>query len=229
MQRATNQDQALARRLENGCVLLAVADGVGGARGGEVASADAISAIEETLLEHLPSDPERSLRAAIAAANLRVYKRAGGDPDLAGMASTAVIAIIDGSTAWIANVGDSRAYRCHDGELEQLTEDDSWVAEQVRSGALTEEEAERSPYRNAITRAIGIVDELEIEPIVRVALDPADTLLLCSDGLYRPLDATVIAGVLQREKPEKAAQELIRLANKAGGPDNIAVAIYRPA
>lgn len=226
-QRETNQDSAIATRLPDGLILVAVADGVGGARGGAVASAATIRALHTSIANAPGEAPCPRLEVGLAAANREVRRISEEDPHLHGMASTLVAAVVRGREAWVANVGDSRAYRCAGNLLEPLTEDDSWVAEQVRAGLLTEDEAERSPYRNAITRGIGVVDELDERRPRQISLAAGDVLLLCSDGLYRPLDAAAIAAVLQEAGPADAAPRLIALANEAGGPDNIGVAIFR--
>jgi PPM family protein phosphatase len=149
-----------------------------------------------------------------------------GEASLSGMATTLVAVLVQGATVSIANIGDSRAYRCRQGQIEPLTVDDSWVEEQVRLGTLTRDEAERSPYRNAITRGIGIEDTISIE-VSEVALEAGDVLLLCSDGLYRMVDEETMARVLTGNSPERAAYRLVDLANEAGGIDNISVAIYK--
>jgi protein phosphatase len=226
--RQINQDRALAQEIEGGYSLLVVADGVGGSRGGEVASEETVQAFIASLWLEPVSDPAEALRTAAELANERVREVAREDTQLTGMATTLVAALVNDGHAWILSIGDSRAYLCHDATLKALTEDDSWVAEQVRSGALTEEEAERSPYQNVITRGIGVDDALGPAELVEHTLGSGDTLILCSDGLYRYVDEAAIVQTLgDGAQLSDMGQRLIDLANEAGGPDNISVALYR--
>ncbi len=228
--RPVNQDHALAVALPGDRVLLLVADGVGGARAGEVASAEAMHAAVAAVREAPDgTTPEAALAAAIEAANQRVFSLSAKDPALAGMATTLVIAMVDHGRATILSVGDSRAYLASGGALHPLTTDDSWVEHQVASGAMTRDEAERSPYRNAITKGVGVDEVLDPGEIVRTALVPGDALVLCSDGLYRLVPPARIAETIAAHAPEEAAHHLVALANEGGGTDNISLAIYRRA
>ncbi len=227
MHRPTNQDQTTTRLLPGGQTLLLVADGVGGAGGGEVASAETLESIVAQLTLSPLADPADALRDAVRRANTVVRARATTDERLKTMATTLVAAIIDSGQAWLINVGDSRAYLYHAGDVTALTEDDSWVAEQVRSGALTEEEASRSPYQNVITRGVGVEDTINVETVTRQTLVSGDVLVLCSDGLYRCVSPEQIGETLAALPVEAAGRKLIDLANAAGGPDNISVALYR--
>ncbi len=205
--------------------LFAVADGMGGHRAGEVASATALAALRESVNE-VSSD---ALIGGVEQANLEVFRRAAGDPGLAGMGTTlcAIGPVVDGSgeRIGIVNVGDSRVYVHTTDGLTQVTEDHSLVEAMVRVGQLSPEQAAAHPKRNVVTRALGI------EPTVDVdcwALTPApgDRLLLCSDGLFGEVDDATIASVLAAEPdPSAAATELVRLANEAGGRDNITVVV----
>jgi PPM family protein phosphatase len=216
--RTNNQDSLLVIDGQ----LFAVADGMGGAQGGEVASALALSVLGEAIDEHTTA----ALVRAVNSANQAVFERANDDPDLRGMGTTltgiALVDTDDGDRLAVINVGDSRVYRTRDGgDLEQLTEDHSLVASLVRQGRITAEEAEHHPQRNILTRALGIdeavaIDSWEIEPVA------GDRFLLCSDGLFNEVDANRTAAVLRRfEDPADAARELVRLANEGGGRDNI--------
>jgi serine/threonine protein phosphatase PrpC len=226
--RASNQDNAAAVALPGGYILLIVADGVGGAGGGETASEETVNAFLATMWADKISDPAMALAKALDQANARVRQLQTTDTKLAHMATTLVSALIQGEDAWIVNVGDSRAYRCANGQLEPLTQDDSWIAEQVRSGAMTPEEAAKSPYQNVITRGVGVEENLKAERIVHQRLEFDDSILLCSDGLYRSVPAETIAATLaELEDADEASDRLIDLANQAGGPDNISVALYR--
>lgn len=226
--RPVNQDNALATEFPGGRVLLLVADGVGGARAGEVASAEAMNAALDTVRSSIDRvAAEEALARAVDAANARVYSLSANDAALSGMATTMVIALIEHGRATILNVGDSRAYVASKGTLHALTTDDSWVEQQVASGAMTRDEAERSPYRNAITKGIGVDETVDPGTIVRTALVPGDVLLLCSDGLYRLVPPGVIADTLAAYGPDEAGHRLVALANEGGGTDNISMAIFR--
>ncbi len=227
MRRTSNQDAILAEPLEGGWTLAAVADGVGGAFGGEIASSESIAALRATFASAKFEDPAEALRTAFRAANVRVTNRVADDAALANMATTLVAALIRDDSAWVANLGDSRAYLFSGGELQQITEDDSLVAEQVRAGILTPEQAERSPYQNVITRGIGVDQDITEIPVTPVTLPPGSMLLLCSDGLFRPLSLDEIALILRNGSVEEIARQLIDRANANGGPDNISVVLYR--
>ncbi len=219
--RSNNQDSHYVRDGE----LYAVADGMGGHQGGEVASALALSVLNETYGDRSTI----TLVEAVRSANQAVYEKAGSDPELTGMGTTlTALADVDtdeGKRLAIVNVGDSRLYRLHDGEFEQLTDDHSLVASLVRQGRITAEEAESHPQRNILTRALGIdaavaVDSWEIEPIV------GDRFLICSDGLFNEVDENRMVATLRRlADPTDAARELVRLANEGGGRDNITAVV----
>ena len=218
--RSVNQDNALA--LEG---LFAVADGMGGHRGGEVASEVAVRALRE----RAPLLTSVDLLEAIHVANDAILGQSHDDPALRGMGTTlCVLALVeaDGDERLaIANIGDSRVYLFASGELEQMTDDHSLVAALVREGRLTPEEAEEHPQRNILTRALGIdhqvsVDAWEVPPFV------GDRWVLCSDGLFNEVSVDQMAAVLRRlDDPSEAASELVRLANEGGGRDNITVLV----
>ena len=217
--------------------LYIVADGMGGHQGGEVASRLAIETIQIAY-----QDPTAdSLAEALAVANERIHIQAADDPNLHGMGTTVVAAALlreepdpdesdhdDGERpqhVLIANVGDSRAYLFRGGELEQLTDDHSLVADLVREGRITPEEAEVHPQRNIVTRVLGVYDHVDVDlwPV-----DPArgDRILLCSDGLFNEVGEDQMSAVLRRlDDPQEAAAELVRLANDGGGRDNITVIV----
>jgi protein phosphatase len=203
-----------------------VADGVGGAAGGEVASAETVTAMVGSLTATPVEDPPAALWRAVTLANGRVRDVSQTDPHLSGMATTLVAALVRGNDAWIVSLGDSRAYLARDGSIDTLTEDDSWLAEQVRAGTLSPEDAARSPYQNVITRGIGVEERLKIEEPGHLRLRHGDRLLLCSDGLYRCVTPETMADTMTKLTPSEASARLIELANRAGGPDNISVAIY---
>ena len=219
-QRRSNEDRAYER-----APLFAVADGMGGARAGEVAS----KIVVETLGEGLPeagSDEER-LAAAVREANARINDLAGAEPDRAGMGTTVTAAYVGEDGVAVAHVGDSRAYRLRDGQLERLTNDHSLVAELVRRGKLTEEEAEEHPQKSVITRALGPEADVEVDRRTFPARD-GDVFLLCSDGLTGMVPEERIAELVAGAGSLKAAgQALIREANERGGRDNITVVLFR--
>jgi len=206
--------------------LFAVADGMGGARAGEVAARLAAASLEEAGAE---TKGEQGVTALIVEANRRIWERALADPATAGMGTTMTAALVDASagTVAIGHVGDSRAYRLRDGSFEQLTSDHSLVAELVSSGVLTPEEAERHPQRSAITRALGTEPTVEVE-VLTIAGVPGDLYLLCSDGLPTMLSDKAIAEALEAAEraPEAAADALVAAANRQGGEDNITVVLF---
>ena len=206
--------------------LFAIADGMGGARAGEVAAGIAATALRD---ERLAVVDEASLEATIAEANRRVWERSVADPATAGMGTTVTVAFVDAPEAQIVfgHVGDSRAYRLRGDVLEQVTTDHSLVAELVESGVLTPEEAERHPQRSAITRAVGTDRAIEVDVFTAPAeLD--DLVLLCSDGLTDMLTKDEIAAVIvgADRDPDAAATALVAAANAQGGEDNITVVLF---
>lgn len=222
MVRDINQDNLLVAE-----PLFAVADGMGGHQGGEVASATALEILERTFRE---SATKEELLEAVRRANAKVWDRAQLDDNLHGMGTTltaaAVFSLEDGGeVVAVVNIGDSRTYLLRDGELIQLTTDHSFVEEMVRAGEISAEEAESHPKRNILTRALGV--EPTVEPQVEeMTPRPGDRLLLCSDGLIRELNDNQIAAHLRKLKdPDEAAKELVAQAKAHGGHDNITVVI----
>jgi protein phosphatase len=198
-----------------------LADGMGGHRGGEVASAEAVAGV-------LGSFDERTragLARAVDRANQAVFGRAAGDVDLFGMGTTlcalALARSEGGDVLAVANVGDSRVYRYGDGRLTQVSDDHSLVADLVRAGDLTEEEAARHPQRNILTRALGIESALSVDTW-ELPIQADDRYLLCSDGLFNEIDDDRIAALLAgHDNPELTAATLVRAAVEAGGHDNV--------
>jgi PPM family protein phosphatase len=210
--------------------LFAVADGMGGARAGEVASSLAASALREAEID--ASDGAESLVIElIQNANRRVHERAVSDSAASGMGTTMTVALFqpEGSVV-IGHVGDSRAYVLRDGRLEQLTEDHSLVAELVRRGELSPEQAEVHPQRSVITRALGTEPEVDVDAFTIEARE-GDVFLLCSDGLTTMVEPARIAELVQanRSDLEAASRALIRLANERGGEDNITTVLFAVA
>ncbi|MDE3133697.1 MAG: Stp1/IreP family PP2C-type Ser/Thr phosphatase [Acidobacteriota bacterium] len=219
-QRRSNEDSSYA----SGPVFV-VADGMGGAQAGEVAS----QMVVEAFAEGLPQDgtPEERLSVVVQRANHEIHARSRSDAASAGMGTTVTAAYLDQDSVALAHVGDSRAYLLRDGELVRLTEDHSLVEELLRGGKLTEEEAFEHPQRSVITRALGI------EPIVEIdtwtyPLRAGDVVLLCSDGLTSMLSEQRVAELLlEAQDLDEAADRLIAEANAAGGRDNITVVLFR--
>jgi protein phosphatase len=220
--RTVNQDAALAsERLH----LFAVADGMGGHRGGEVASELALQALSSATGDQELGSAD-ALVDAVLDANDRVFDQSRNDPDLFGMGTTlCALALVGGGTPEerlvIANVGDSRAYLLQQGELAQLTVDHSLVQDMVRGGHLTPDEAVNHPKRNIVTRALGIEPDVLVDFWERDAV-PGDRYLLCSDGLFNEVPEPRIAATLRRlADPDAAARDLVQQANAGGGRDNV--------
>ena len=209
--------------------LFAIADGMGGAQAGEVASRLAAAVLEEGGLDHgAADDGEERVASLIQEANRRVFQRASEDAATSGMGTTMTVALVDGETGAIAfgHVGDSRAYRVRDGELEQLTQDHSLVGELVRSGKISPEEAESHPQRSVITRALGTEADVDVDTFTREA-EPDDVYLLCSDGLTDMLSDREILELLDGAPAlDVAARRLVEAANSRGGEDNITVVVF---
>ena len=201
----------------NEILLVAVADGMGGAAGGEIASKTAIDTA---------SAVGGSAAIRVQAANLAVLDEASRRPRLTGMGTTLTLAIIDpNGTVDIGHVGDSRAYLRRDGELRKVTSDHSYIGEMMAAGRLTPEEAKNHPYRSVVTRAVGLESSVEVDT-TELELQAGDRLLLCSDGLSSMVDDGAIAEILDgRDDPAEAARALVEAANAAGGDDNITVVI----
>jgi serine/threonine protein phosphatase PrpC len=226
MVRTKNQDSCAEFRSEDGTRLLVVADGMGGHRGGEVASASAIQVIGSHFEAGI-GDPATFLKSAFDAANQEIMRLGSEDPNLARMGTTGVaILFLPDLSAWVANVGDSRAYRLRGHKLSTITQDHSWVADQVRAGRMSEEEAVDHPRRNVLSRCIGIQPDIEVD-VDPIELKPGDQYLLCSDGLWGPVPEPRIVDILQSDAPQIAVQQLIRVANDCGGQDNITAQIAR--
>jgi serine/threonine protein phosphatase PrpC len=220
-QRSENEDSLFVRS-----PIFVVADGMGGAQAGEVASKAAADAFDRDLPE-IP--PERFLRETIEEANRRIHDLARNDPSRAGMGTTITAAIVDArkEEVGIGHVGDSRAYRLRRGRLERLTRDHSLVEEMRRKGQITDAQAEDHPQRSIITRALGPEPEVEVD-LQTVPAAPGDVFLLCSDGLTTMVDEERIAAVfLAADSMREAVRTLIDEANGAGGRDNITALAFR--
>jgi len=219
--REGNEDSFLARS-----PLFALADGMGGHVGGEVASRIAIGIIEDEPFSALEGD-DGSLVRLVRRANQAILERAGADRELEGMGTTCTLLKLDGYQAHLAHVGDSRAYLLRDGQLEQVTQDHTLVQRMVQEGRLSPEEAVNHPHGNIITRVLGVEPDVDVDIIVKDLQDD-DRILLCSDGLTDMLTPEDIKLILV-DKPEsqEAADRLIDAANEAGGQDNITAMVIR--
>ncbi len=220
-QRQANEDSYMAR-----APLFVVADGMGGAQAGEVASLTAIQAFQAGLPQ---GNPEEAIERTIAEANRNIYDQAHSDPSLSGMGTTITAASVDADSEQvvIGHVGDSRAYRLRDGIIQRLTKDHSLVEEMRRRGQITEEQAEDHPQRSIITRALGPEPEVQAD-LTSVPADPGDIFLLCSDGLTTMIGDEKIRDILMSATTlDAAARTLVDEANRAGGRDNITVIVFQ--
>ena len=208
--------------------LFAIADGMGGAQAGELASRLAAAAVGRGEASGLTGG-DRVL-ALIEAANRSVYERAAGDESVSGMGTTMTVALVEDDQVWVGHVGDSRAYLLRDGALEQVTEDHSLVAELIRSGRLTPDEAGDHPHRSVITRALGTDPDVAVD-VMPVPTQPGDVFVLCSDGLTTMVDDDAILELVERHRDDldAAARALVDTANDAGGEDNITVVLFEVA
>jgi serine/threonine protein phosphatase PrpC len=202
-----------------------VCDGMGGAAAGEVASRLAVDAMLRAM--NAAEVTRETFQRAVDAANESVHRSAEQHPSRAGMGTTLVAMAVRGNHAWVAHVGDSRCYRLRGNRLEQLTHDHSLVDEQVRLGQLTPAQAETSPMRNVITRAVGTQDAVDAD-LIEFEVAPGDLYLLASDGLMREVDDEQIAHILRVAGDLKSTcEQLIGAANDAGGHDNITCVLAR--
>lgn len=201
-----------------------VADGMGGHQAGEVASQGAVESVIRSYYSDLDHDVGTSLVRAFRVANQRIHEQALADPSKVGMGTTLVAAVILGAKVFVANVGDSRAYLIGKTGITQITEDHSWVEEQVRAGLLTPEQARRHPQRNLVTRALGSKPAVEVD-LFEGQLGKGDILLLCTDGLTGHVEDLEIEAAVREHPPKEAVQLLVAKANERGGSDNISVLI----
>lgn len=208
--------------------LLVLADGMGGHRGGELAGQLVIKAFRETFLyARHPSDNKELLQTCVAEAHRLLVERGRREPELASMGSTVVAALLEPEYLHVISVGDSRVYLVQKQEILQIGEDQSWVAEQVRAGILTAQEARTHPQRNRLSMALS-ARRSDVKPILAdatIGLD--DSVILCSDGLWGVLPETLIWAAVRELDPQQAADKLVALANASQGPDNITVIIAR--
>jgi PPM family protein phosphatase len=206
--------------------LFAVADGMGGAQAGEIASQLAASALEAGDSDGL--EGTKRIDALIQEANRRIFDRASTDPTASGMGTTMTVALVQGMTVAIGHVGDSRAYLVRGEQMEQLTEDHSLVNELMKSGRLSEEEAQVHPQRSVITRAVGTDPDVDVDGFTLEA-EEGDVILICSDGLSDMVSDEEILELLHanRDDLEKAVKALVAAANRGGGEDNITAVAFQ--
>jgi PPM family protein phosphatase len=207
--------------------LFAVADGMGGAQAGELAANLAAAALRDDVGE---GSGEERVAELIQEANRRIYERSSVDEAVSGMGTTMTVALVEDGLVTIGHVGDSRAYLIRDRALDQLTEDHSLVAELVRSGKLSPEEAETHPQRSVITRALGTDPDVDVDTF-SIRTHPGDVFLLCSDGLTGMVEDERILAEVERHRNDlkRAAKELVSAANKGGGEDNITIVFFEIA
>jgi protein phosphatase len=205
--------------------LFAVADGMGGAQAGEIASKLAATVLEDTDSGSL-SGPER-VASLIQEANRRVHERSSTDPSTSGMGTTMTVALVETDGVVIGHVGDSRAYLVRDGGIEQITEDHSLVNELVKTGRLSSDEADTHPQRSVITRAVGTDPDVDVDSFI-VDARAGDVFLLCSDGLTDMVtDDEILAAVKEdRDDLKRVTKALVSAANRGGGEDNITVVAF---
>ncbi len=202
--------------------LFVIADGMGGHQAGEVASA---IAVETVLAVEMDADPVASLRRAVLSANSAILEEMAKNENFLGMGTTIAILLLKTAQAFVSHLGDSRIYQLTEGNLVQLTNDHSFVAELIKNGSITEEEAKIHPQRNVLTRALGTEGHLEFE-VNSFSTHSGDKFLLCSDGLTGIVDERKIKEILMSGKaPQIIADQLVEQANKDGGTDNISVIV----
>jgi protein phosphatase len=236
--RDQNQDALL---IDEPLGLFVVADGMGGHAGGGTASRLAVETIRKTILKTRDEEPalfgtgaegEENplpdvLGHAVEQACAAIFEAAQDDPELAGMGTTVTAVLVDGHSAFVAHVGDSRAYLLRAGHIYQVTQDHSLVAEQLRNGVITEEDARNSRYKNIITRSVGFEREVLVD-LLGLELEVGDAIVACSDGLSNLVDDQEILATVE-EQGNDAVEKLVDLANERGGDDNITIAMIRLA
>jgi len=206
--------------------LFIVADGMGGHAAGEVASEIAVDTVSNVYYQDDSDDVAVSLLHAIRRANASIYQRAAENMLRTGMGTTCVAAVLRGNMAYVVNVGDSRAYLLHGSQVKQISQDHSWVAEQVRAGLLTEDQARTHAQRNVITRCLGTQAEVDID-VFQEELNDGDSLVLCSDGLSGLISDEELRRIVDQYLPQESVYHLVERANLNGGPDNITAIVVR--
>lgn len=227
--RDSNQDAYAVGEFSDEVVWSVVCDGMGGAAGGNIASALAVKVISDKINasyrdQMRDSSIKNMLDSALTAANIEVFDFAEAQPELRGMGTTVVCAIVRDNQAYIAHAGDSRAYVINNGSIRQITTDHSMVQDLLLRGKITPEEAEHHPNKNIITRAVGVDKGIEID-FEQIDLDDEDTLLLCTDGLSNYVSNEEMLELMSDGKHYAFADRLVKKANDNGGGDNITVVV----
>ncbi len=234
--RASNEDNLIAvvpedqQLLQGKGALFVVADGMGGHERGEVASELTIQQVKEAYYHDLQGDIPTALRNAVQQANIAICqaneaKRGQGD-DGFGMGTTCVAAVLHEQTLYAANVGDSRVYVLHNGQLRQITRDHSLVAQMVERGEITPAQVRTHEKRNQIYRSLGEKPELEVD-LYTESVQEGDTVILCTDGLWEMMEDEELSAIVEQDDPEESVQRLIARANEAGGQDNVTAIVVR--
>ncbi len=229
--RQTNQDFYNIEQLEDNLTWVAVCDGMGGACGGNIASASAVKVMSEFIINNVNSalkgeEIKANLVKSVEHANEFIYSSSNNNPDLKGMGTTCVCAIINKNKAYLANVGDSRAYFISSDNIFQITKDHSIVQEMIDSGKITEDEAVNHPRKNIITRAIGVSQDIQAD-CYELDLNEGDIIFICTDGFSNYASNEQILKLAKESKFEDLAKNAINFANDAGGHDNITVVALR--
>jgi PPM family protein phosphatase len=219
------QDDSAFQRLGR---LAVVADGMGGAEGGQYASRIAVDAVSEVYPVSPDSDPQQRLLASFREANHRVQQEAHAKPMLRGMGTTLTACALLGNNLYFAHIGDSRLFLIRDGEARQLSRDHSLVARLIESGTIRPEDAESHPQKHVLTAAVGVAEDLQPDmSFAPIELRPSDVLILCTDGLWGQMTPAEIAEIASTSAPKDACKSLVQLAKERGGPDNITVQVLR--
>lgn len=229
LKRDSNQDCYDYEKIKEDILWSVVCDGMGGVNGGDVASALAVKSIREFLVKNfLPSivqnEIENILKKSIEKANSEIFSKSQTETDLKGMGTTVVLVAVFKRKIYIAHVGDSRAYLLSNDKIKQLTIDHSMVQEMLDEGEITREEAKNHPNKNIITRALGLSNDVNIDYSVE-SKKVNDKIIICTDGLTNYLDCEEILECSKRKKGNDLLDELISIANKRGGSDNITVVL----
>lgn len=227
--REQNQDDCRFGVISPSCVWAVVCDGMGGAQGGNIASATAVeyinSQVEQLYNEDLSKEELGNLMAEIVVnANLKVFELASSDSELAGMGTTCEFVFVKDTTVHIVHIGDSRTYAIRGGKIKQLTEDHSVVMEMVKRGELTSEQAQNHPNKNYITRALGVKPEVHLD-YIEANFIYGDILLICTDGLSNCVSTGDMVKICHENRGEKLTEKLVERAKENGGPDNITVTV----
>jgi len=219
------QDDAAFQRLGR---LAVVADGMGGAEGGQHASRIAVEAVCRMYPGSPEADPQQRLLESFREANHRVQQEARAKPMLHGMGTTLTACAIVGNSLYFAHIGDSRLFLIREGEARQLSRDHSLVARLIESGTIRPKDAETHPQKHVLTAAIGVAEDLQPDmPSAPIELRSSDVLILCTDGLWGQMTASEIAEIASKSAPKNACTSLVQLAKDRGGPDNITVQVLR--